>query len=105
MDPNRQDRFAHLYVSACLEVMHRAPQEVMDVANRNLRLFSDQRLGNQRYIDRWRDLLTQGPSCVAEVVLADTDEAQVLRSTAPFAGLLPQDEVQRLRRMANGVRQ
>ena len=40
------------------------------------------------YLARWEDLLKAGPDAIAAVVLADTDEAQVLRSVHPLSGLL-----------------
>lgn len=42
----------------------------------------------EAYLARWEDLLRAGPTAIASVVLADTDEAQVLRSVHPLSGLL-----------------
>jgi hypothetical protein len=40
------------------------------------------------YLRRWEALLAAGPRALADALLADTDEAQVLRSVHPLAGLL-----------------
>jgi predicted nucleic acid-binding protein len=42
----------------------------------------------ERYLARWEALLTAGPEALAATILADSDEAQVLRSVHPFAGIL-----------------
>jgi hypothetical protein len=44
------------------------------------------------YLDRWEQLLAAGPETLCEVVLADTDEGQVLRSVHPLAGILAPHE-------------
>ena len=40
------------------------------------------------YLRRWEELIERGPDALAAVVLAHSDEAQVLRSVHPLAGLL-----------------
>lgn len=44
------------------------------------------------YIERLRELLSQGQDTMRAVFLSLTDEGQVLRSVHPFAGLLSQAE-------------
>ena len=97
---NRHDRFAFLYVQACLNVMKQSPIAAQQLAHRNLSLFSQQGIGNPRYIKRWNDLLDMVPDKIVSIVMAQTDEGQVLRSTAPFAGMLSQGEILRLRKSA-----
>ena len=40
------------------------------------------------YLRRWERLLDAGPQALRDILLADTDEAQLLRSVHPLAGLL-----------------
>jgi hypothetical protein len=40
------------------------------------------------YLHRWETLLAAGPRALEETLLADTEEAQLLRSVHPLAGLL-----------------
>ena len=40
------------------------------------------------YLRRWEALLAAGPAALDDALLADTDEAQLLRSIHPLAGLL-----------------
>lgn len=40
------------------------------------------------YLRRWERLLDAGPQALQDILLADTDEAQLLRSVHPLAGLL-----------------
>jgi hypothetical protein len=40
------------------------------------------------YLARWEALLVAGPETLAATILAGSDEAQVLRSVHPFAGIL-----------------
>jgi hypothetical protein len=43
---------------------------------------------SERYLSAWEELLNAGPEMLCSVILASTDEAQVLRSIHPLAGLL-----------------
>jgi hypothetical protein len=45
-----------------------------------------------KYLKRWEELLDQGLDRLSEVVLAETDEAQVLCSVFPLSGILPEEE-------------
>jgi len=58
------------------------------MVRRNLDLMRARSTCSRVYLDRWEDLLARGPEEVAAVVLAPTDEGQVLRSIHPFAGIL-----------------
>ena len=42
----------------------------------------------ERYLTAWEALLAASPDVLASSVLADSDEAQVLRSVHPLAGVL-----------------
>jgi hypothetical protein len=48
---------------------------------------------------RWRELLQRPPDEIASVLFADNDEAERLRHTMPFAGILTNAERAQLRRM------
>jgi hypothetical protein len=58
---------------------------------------------SERYLDRWEELLAGGPDQVAEIILAQTSEGQVLRSLCPFAGLIDEDERRRIVKEAYAV--
>jgi hypothetical protein len=42
----------------------------------------------ETYLRRWEALMAAGPEALRATLLADSDEAQVLRSVHPLAGLL-----------------
>jgi predicted nucleic acid-binding protein len=60
----------------------------------------------ERYLARWEALLAAGPEALAATALADSGEAQVLRSVHPFAGILsPRERWAVLARFATGATQ
>lgn len=73
----------------CIEAMRKNPILIKTRARRNLQIIDQARSCSPEYIARWRTLLTKTPDEIATTVLANTDDARVLRTTAPFAALLP----------------
>jgi hypothetical protein len=47
---------------------------------------------SERYLARWEELVEQGRDIVVAVILADTNEGQVLRSIFPMGGILTEFE-------------
>lgn len=62
------------------------------IIKQNLDVMRAAECGDPRCFLRWQELLTEGPESVREIILAFTDEAQVLRSFCPFAGIIDQEE-------------
>lgn len=84
----REDRRSLALTHAALERLFADwPGSAPQVA-RNIEVM--RRVGScaEAYLRRWEGLLAAGPEAIAGAVLADTDEAQVLRSVHPLSGLL-----------------
>lgn len=44
------------------------------------------------YLMEWQSILDQGMNAALSVAVEDSERAQVLRSTSPFAGVLDEEE-------------
>jgi hypothetical protein len=85
---NREDRRTLMLTEAALaRLASDWPRRAATVAEN---IATMRRAGScaERYLRRWEELLAQGPEALRAVLLADSDEAQVLRSVYPLAGLL-----------------
>lgn len=72
----------------------RDPEGVLRRASRNLgRLERIHPTGmSARRLARWRRLLEQGPEAAMRILVAESVEADELRQSSPFAGVLPEAE-------------
>lgn len=72
----------------------RDPVRVLAHARKNLDRFSEVHAGSttQHWLDRWRDVLDQGPEIVMEMLTSATPDAAELRQNSPFPGVLPERE-------------
>lgn len=62
------------------------------VIARNLDRLEQEKRAAPAYLARCRELFEMGPEAMQDAFLALTEEAQVLRSIHPFAGLLNEEE-------------
>ncbi|MBS9536020.1 helix-turn-helix domain-containing protein [Mycobacterium sp. M1] len=53
---------------------------------------------SELYAGEWEAILNAGPGCVIAVLLDPSEHATTLRSSSPFAGILPQDEVRAIKK-------
>ena len=75
-----------------LEKLARRPDEVRALARANVDVWERAGSRHPRYVSRWRELLRLEPERLREILLGDSDEAQVMRANNPFAGLLTREE-------------
>jgi len=70
------------------------PEQVLDRARQNLARFeSIHRDNGVRYwLERWRNVINQGPEAVMETLTSRTQDATDLRQNSPFPGVLSADE-------------
>ncbi|MCD0449462.1 hypothetical protein LO762_09700 [Actinocorallia sp. API 0066] len=70
---------------------------VLGIARRNLeRMRGREGWGRNPWLVRWRIVLDSGVDAVIEVLLSRDPEAVELRQNTPFAGVLPQEDRERL---------
>ena len=69
-----------------------ADPSVIQVAQDNLARWSKLHGGLNRPLLEWVEILKRPWSEIREILLAETDEGQRLRSTAPFVGIVTEDE-------------
>ncbi|MBF0305947.1 MAG: hypothetical protein HQL41_09910 [Alphaproteobacteria bacterium] len=82
------ERRASRWVAECLDAMRDDPERVRAIAARHLDLLERNDTCGRSWIERWRGLLKLSPDEIASIALAETDEGQGLRATAPFPGVL-----------------
>lgn len=77
-----------------------APDTVIDKAHTNLtrgRASGAIDVHSEPYAREWEALLNAGVGRIIAVLLDPSDHAATLRSSSPFAGVLPQDEVRAIK--------
>lgn len=79
-------------------VAERLDEHVVDRARRRLRKWIDAGRIHPNWAERWTVLLEQPLDRIAKAISADTPRARELRQTSPFAGVLTEQERQRLQR-------
>ena len=80
---------------AIVEELHRDPERVLAVARDNLARWRQIHAGRPSILaalDRWSDLIDEGPGAVATMLLAETEEAADMRQNAPFAGVFTDEQ-------------
>jgi hypothetical protein len=104
---NFVDLFSLSLHRAVAEKMITNEAEVLRIARQNL----DRWLNGDNFIDHgrralleWRDLLDGSTTEeIRQIISADTDEGQRLRSSSPFAGVLTNEERQAIWRKCSEV--
>ena len=80
------------YHQRIAEELRRDPERVMTTARANLARWR-QTMGPQPYYERWEEILeTMAPEEIVALLLSNTEEGRSLRQSAPFAGVLTQEE-------------
>jgi hypothetical protein len=79
-------------------VAQRLDDRLVEDARRRLERWREDGRIHPRWADEWRRLLTQSLPKIAKTISADTEVAQELRQTSPFAGVLTEQERRRLNR-------
>ena len=66
------------------------PEPIIQSAANNLRRWSERYGDDERpcWMEQWRQLLTAPPTVIAHLLTARSEEANRLRSSSPFAGVL-----------------
>lgn len=82
------ERRAWRWVAECLDAMRADPARVRALAASHLDLLERTGSCGRPWVERWRALIALPPDEIARIALADTDEGQGLRATAPFPGVL-----------------
>lgn len=78
-------------------VAERLDEHVVDRARRRLRKWIDAGRIHPNWAEQWTRLLAKPLDRIAKEISADTTRARELRQTSPFAGVLTEQERQRLR--------
>lgn len=76
----------------------RLDQKLVDDARRRLERWGEEGRIHPRWADEWRRVLALPLSRIAKTISADSQRAQDLRQTSPFAGALTEQERRRLNR-------
>lgn len=80
---------------AVVDELDRDPERVLAIARDNIarwRQVHADRPSILASLERWSQLIGEGPAVVAEMLLSGTDEATDLRQNAPFAGVLTDEQ-------------
>lgn len=88
----REDRQSLILNSRALQAARHDWPGAIGVIRRNLDTMRAAKSCSARYLDKWQQLIAQGPDVLATVVLAETDEGQVLRSVSPLGGILTEGD-------------
>lgn len=98
--PEERDRVRSLWLHrAVLRHLDSDPGRVLDSARAVLarRLAKTDHKGSARlYDERWVEILERGLDAVVALLEEESDEADVLRSCSPFAGVLTPEERQQV---------
>jgi hypothetical protein len=89
---NREDTQSLELTKAALRHAAERWPEAKQLMLRNIATIRSAESCSERYIERWEELIQGRFAELCAVVLADTDEGQVLRSASPLAGLIPEEE-------------
>ena len=76
---------------AVVEELNRDPERVLAIARDNVARWRQVHAGRPSILaalNRWSQLLDNGPRAIATILLAESEEAADLRQNAPFAGVL-----------------
>ncbi len=92
MARNREDNQSFLLTQAALNQAAKAWPEARILMARNIATMRRAESCSEKYLRRWEQLIDQGLDPLREVVLAETDEGQVLCSASPLAGLLSDEQ-------------
>lgn len=65
---------------------------LVNTALENIERWKKQNNFPQLYLDDWLDVINQGAEPLLEFLVSETDEAQRLRSSSPFVGIISQEE-------------
>lgn len=94
------DLFSLLLHRVVAEKMRSNESAVLQVAQNNLKhwLKSENFKGSEKNaLLEWREILeNRTPEEIQKLITADTDEGQRLRSSSPFAGVLSEEERERI---------
>src|SRR5262249_31955187 len=88
----QEDRQSLILNSRALQAARHDWPRAVGIICRNLATMRAAESCSARYLDTWQRLTAQGPDVLATVVLAETDEGQVLRSVSPLGGLLSKSD-------------
>lgn len=77
-------------------VAERLDEGIVDEARRRLRNWRRDELIDRRWADEWERILSLPLPRIAKAISADSKPARELRQTSPFAGVLTEQERQRL---------
>jgi hypothetical protein len=99
----RDDRNGHDRARARGRAYHRAVarrlrRPIVEEARHMLFRFRDRGTIDERYADRWAEILDQPLPEIRRVLVDDSEEADDLRQNSPFAGILSEPERQRILR-------
>ena len=91
---NFVDLFNLMLHRAVAEKLRQNSQNVLQIARNNLNRW----LKNSNFaLLEWKDILeTKTPEEIIRIITEDTDEGQRLRSSSPFAGVLTEEERERI---------
>ena len=71
--------------------------DLLDIAKQNLARWEKKSTGLKRgYLQEWRDILDQPWPEIAEMITSMNEESTRLRSSSPFAGILTDQERERI---------
>lgn len=93
---NASDRRAYEMCRLALDHLARDPQGVTARAHALVDLWERKQTCHPWYCTRWRDLLGRSVEEIRAVLMAETDEGQMLRANAPFAGIFSREERNRI---------
>lgn len=99
--PPRTHRAAELQALAYHRlVAQRLDEQVVNDARRRLRRWRDEARIHPRWADEWERILRRPIPRIAKAMSADTPRGRELRQSSPFAGVLTEQELQRVRGVA-----
>lgn len=93
---NASDRRAYETCRLALDHLARHPAGVTARAHALVGLWERNGTCHPWYVERWRDLLGRPIEEIRAVLMAGTDEGQMLRANAPFAGIFTHEERNRI---------
>jgi hypothetical protein len=95
--PNKSDLRARRLVSLAFAKYRAAPADIRQGALAMIGKWETERTCLPWYPQTWRSILAMPVDQAEQVVLADTDVGQMLRASAPFAGIFTSEEMIALR--------
>ena len=88
------DLFNLMLHRAVAEKLRQSPKAVLQIARNNLNRWLQD--SNSALLE-WQTILeTHAPEEICKIISQDTDQGQRLRSSSPFAGVLSEDERERI---------